>query len=102
MREVEKAESSLTYSVSRSLDSLDGIGSLVSITIGPVYPQSGHRYIAPVYPPIQRIIFSEWHFGQNRFVTVGLTKKLRPQYVLRTASYLDEGKDGVWVAAVSI
>src|SRR6266571_1427759 len=49
-------------------DCSGGIESLVSMTIGPVYPQSGHRYIAPVYPPIQRIIFSEWHFGQNRFV----------------------------------
>jgi len=39
-----------------------------------VYPQSGHRYIAPVYPPIQRMMFSEWHFGQNLFVTTGLTK----------------------------
>lgn len=31
--------------------------------------------MAPVYPPIQRMIFSEWHFGQNRFVTTGLTKE---------------------------
>jgi len=45
---------------------------LVSMTNGPVYPQSGHRYIAPVYPPIQRIIFSEWHFGQNRFVLLSM------------------------------
>jgi len=45
---------------------------LVSMTNGPVYPQSGHRYIAPVYPPIQRMIFSEWHFGQNRFVILSM------------------------------
>jgi len=62
------------YSISRSLDCPDGIGSLVSMTMGPVYPQSGHRYIEPVYPPIQRMMFSEWHFGQNLFVTTGLTK----------------------------
>ena len=66
------------------MDSLDGIGSLVSMTNGPVYPQSEHLYIAPVYPPIQRIIFSEWHFGQNRFVILSML-----------ISYLSDGQERV-------